>query len=169
MPKFEQAPDISAKDQERKDLIQTIAESKYAKLNQEEGDETVAEKLGPPNPENYKEAEEALNELFDGIQRERYDLDIFSSKLAAVLGGAPITLGVIMSAIASSMRSPAGWTAVGQEKRSFLESLRKEWNESPIPNAWTPEYSAAGELKKLKKDSQKLEDVRSRTDSEASK
>jgi len=168
MPNFEQAPDISAKDQERKDLIQTIAESKYAKSNQEEEDETGAEKLGPPNPENYKEAEEALNELLDSIQLQRYTVDNFVRTLGVILGGAPITLGVIMAAVADSMKSPAGWAAVGQERRSFLESLRKEWGESPIPAYLTPKYSPGGRLKELKKDAQKLKDARDRSDSKVS-
>src|ERR1035437_7423631 len=168
MPNFEQAPDISAKDQEKKDLVQIIAEHKYAKANEEDGN--GEEKLGPPNPENYKEAEEALNQLFDDVQADRYTVENFSRKAAVILGAAPATLGAIIIALTEIATHPSWKKELNEKRPTFLEVLRKELGKVILSGSYfaTPEYSAAGRLKELKKDAGKLKEARDNNDSEVS-
>jgi hypothetical protein len=200
MPKFEQ-PAIPpsadellekarAEEQARKDQIQVIAGTKYAEQNLGEyktgfptsedyigyEDEPGIDKLGPPNPENYKQAEEALDELLKAAEDERKRGTIleFCQKGAIILGGAPLTFSLVMYALAESTQNPGVRKALGKkEKISFFESLKKEWNENTISpkRGWSfAERRPATEiLDDVNEVAKELKDARSGDSPEASK
>ena len=197
MPKFEQpatppsADELlekaMAEEQARKDQIQVIAGTKYAEQNSGEyktgfptsedyigyQDEPGVDKLGPPNPENYKQAEEALDELLRSVEDERKWGTIieFCQKGTAILVGAPLTFSLVMYALAESTQSSGMRKALGKkEKQSFFESLKKEWNENTVSpkRGWSsaerrPATEILGDVNEF---ANELKDARNRNDSD---
>ena len=198
MPRFEQPatpPNADellekarAEEQARKDQIQVIAGTKYAEQNSGEDrrgvlpssedyigyqDEPGIDKLGPPNPENYKQAEVALNQLLDSVEDERKwgIIGEFSQKAMIILGGAPVTLGLVLKAIMESNKKPYLRKALGKKERvSFVESLREEWNKSAVsPKVlWSSasERPATEILDDVNEVAKELKDARNRSDSD---
>lgn len=142
------------------DLKQVVAEEFFKRNN--------AELQGPPSPEDYKNAEDALDELFDAVENEEKwgAVGDFCQRAIVIGGFAPMTLGRIIAAFAesraSNLFSPEDFS---RRKPSFKESLKKEMREhiEAVKNMWTKYRPAGKSLSNLKVKAENLKKARARS------
>ena len=149
MPNFEQmATEANSGDNVKKeDIQQVFAQAAYDKSQPEE-----TKRFGPPNPENYKEAEERVNSLFEAVGTEKnWGTAVGILRKGLVLLGIP--RDIFSTVVDAAMQD--GFPR--EERQPFLKALRQEALKrvSEGGRQWK-DPSFANQLETLKQEAKKL-------------
>ncbi|OHA15516.1 MAG: hypothetical protein A3H57_00375 [Candidatus Taylorbacteria bacterium RIFCSPLOWO2_02_FULL_43_11] len=147
MSNFEQMPtENSESGKEKTNLHQVVAEKIFSNLEGEK-------KYGPPNPENYKQAEQAIDELFKAVEWEKN-----WGKAANLLRKGLVILKIPQDVFTAPIEAAIQDDYPRKERQPFLKALKAEVLKrvSEDKRLWTAKEPFAERLAKIKAEAEEL-------------